>query len=447
MVHMPRTTWSVMVITLVLLSGCERSSEPAAATNAVPTPPVVPVVRGSEPVPFRAMEPAETQDKKPQRTWPLRVEKPSFEKKPDRYCIEPTVREAYDSEGRPQLICEGTTDAPEGVVFTVHVYRARVDPGRQLSYKAVQVKEGRFSTSPDFALFRDYNMPGSYVFEVAFNPDFQPVEVEIVERIKKEGKDKEVRVVFAVQLGTREDHEREFRRVRQRLADELQAVQKVLETALADWVTVRDVEAWKIRAEQYRQKVREIEARNVRDPEYHFFELAGIAENDFEPVRDHAWGLVELMTGALEGRVSREQVHESFEGFKRRRQALLVRMGVTAASDFVIAGMFGEIRHQMVGMLKTYKDARAGAPMREDFVLVAQSHLHEIQRVLLLVAHSVPPQVYAKVVEAQELIDRFYGKAVEWMPDGTRDRARQLEEMLEDLDRCVAEIKEMVKPR
>lgn len=443
---MPLAKRSVACVVLVLLSACERTPEPPNTTNTVPTPPVTPVVRTPEVAPTpRQADVAQPQDKKARIRWPLRVEMPPIEKAQDRYFIEPSVREEYDAEGKPQLICEGTTDAPEGAVFMINVYRTKVDPGRQLSSRAVQVNDGKFTTAPDFSLFREYNMPGSYVFEVAFDPDFQPVEEEIVERIKKEGKDKEVKVVFSIQLGTREDHDREFRRVRQKLADEFEAVQKVLETALADWETAGDVDTWKTRAEAYKEKAREIEARNVRLPEYHYFELADIAESEFEPVRDHAWNLVEFMTRALEGHVSKEQIKSSFENFKQRKRALLVKMGVTRASEIDVDGIFGAIRHQMNGMLGIYKDARAGVPLKDDIELVAKSHLREIRKLLLQVAHSVPPQVYAKVVEAQERIETFYSKAVEWMPDNTKDRTRQLEEALEDLDKRVAEIKEMVK--
>ena len=120
---------------------------------------------------------------------------------------------AAEGEGRPTILCEGTTNLPNGARVETYLYYERFDEGPVIARSHFTVKNGKFSH--EIQPYKKKNFPGKYGLRLVYNPDLQSPLIP--------GFDKRV-VDVPFRFGNEADFEREAKIYRSQLAAELQAM-------------------------------------------------------------------------------------------------------------------------------------------------------------------------------------------------------------------------------
>jgi len=120
---------------------------------------------------------------------------------------------AAEGDGRPSILCEGTTNLPNGARVELYLFYGRLDDGPVIARNSFTVQDGKFShpVHP----YKKKNLPGKYGLRLVYNPDLQDQRIAGF----KNG-------VFDLpfRFGTDADFEREAKVFRSQLAAELQAM-------------------------------------------------------------------------------------------------------------------------------------------------------------------------------------------------------------------------------
>lgn len=126
----------------------------------------------------------------------------------------------------PTLLCEGTTNLPNGVSLVANLYYGKPVEGRELFRGNATIKGGRFSHS--FPVFSTRNFPGPYVARLVYDPVLQGLEAPNYPRTT---------VDLSLKIGGPQDIDREGQSVRNQLVAEIRAL-----LAIADEMKAKVVE-------------------------------------------------------------------------------------------------------------------------------------------------------------------------------------------------------------
>ena len=74
-------------------------------------------------------------------------------------------------EGRASILCEGTTNLPNGARIEVYLFYGRLDDGPILARQSFAVKDGKFSH--ELQPYKKKNFPGKYGLRLVYNPELQ----------------------------------------------------------------------------------------------------------------------------------------------------------------------------------------------------------------------------------------------------------------------------------
>ncbi len=212
--------------------------------------------------------------------------------------IAPELKEIPgDAKKPPTLLCEGTTDLPDGAILKVNLYFGPVIPGEEKTRTLLQVKGGRFSK--DFQLFgpRERNLGGTYSIRVAFDPNLQPPALQSLPPIHADAK---------LEVGDALAREKEHAALRRQLADEIRAVQAVADDVQAGLAASKgkpDPKAWAALTEGWKKRLTAIERRAGALPEYGYLGLFHVVDSGLEQLREIVLNIADSAGKGLGGTV------------------------------------------------------------------------------------------------------------------------------------------------
>ena len=119
---------------------------------------------------------------------------------------------AAKGEGKPSILCEGTTNLPNGVRLEAYLFYDRADEGPVMAREQVSVRDGKFSH--ELQPYRKKNFPGKYHLRLVYNSALQAQNFNFADGVFN----------FPFRFGNEADFEREAKIYRAQLAGELQAM-------------------------------------------------------------------------------------------------------------------------------------------------------------------------------------------------------------------------------
>jgi hypothetical protein len=281
---------------------------------------------------------------------------------------------AAEGTGKPTLVCDGTTNLPDGAFLNAYIYYDLLRDGREVAKDTITVKGGKFSH--EFTAFNQKNLPGKYITRLLFNPEFQN---EAMPGFKG------TRVDFPTQIGAPGDAEREIRKIRQQLAGEVQAF-----SSMGDEVDAKLKElqgkpagAWDDSLKGWRTKTIEIQKRAhpMRVPEYRILNLDTVADGGLENLTGILLSAAKL---ASVGRIA-----DTKEGLTRLRQTCEYLIDEVASPKLTEPGQILQLIDSARKLLKDALDKPDDPvlPLRRKFVemnaLLQKSLPEEIQPAVL----------------------------------------------------------------
>ena len=78
---------------------------------------------------------------------------------------------AAEGDGRPSILCEGTTNLPSGARIEVYLFYGKLDDGPVIARQSFTVKDGKFSHA--LQPYKKKNFPGKYGLRLVYNPELQ----------------------------------------------------------------------------------------------------------------------------------------------------------------------------------------------------------------------------------------------------------------------------------
>ena len=159
---------------------------------------------------------------------------------------------------RPILLCEGTTNLPNGVNLIAHLYYGKVHEGKELFKDSAIVKDGRFRQI--FPVFARTNFPGTYIARLAYDSVLQGLNAPDYPRTA---------VDFVLKIGGPEDMDREGKVVRDQLIGEIRGI-----LAITDKIKAK-LDQWRDKTQDEREgpskdwHERMLDIRKRADPRSH----------------------------------------------------------------------------------------------------------------------------------------------------------------------------------
>jgi hypothetical protein len=311
-------------------------------------------------------------------------------------------------KGEPAILCEGTTNLPDGVVLMAYLYYDRIDDGREIAKDTPTVKGGKFS--PDFIPFpqRQKNLAGKYIARFRFRPELQnraitgwaPATVEMT-----------------LEIGSARDAAADQKAVRTQLADEIRAF-----TALGDEVKAKSKElkgrpaaAWETSIKEWCEKTTQIQARAVRTAEYRVLRLDNVADAGLE---DLTAILISAARHAAAGKTD-----DAFEGIARLRQTAQFWIEEIASPKLTEPSQILELIESARALLK---DA-LGRP--DDQLLPARRKFVEMSALL---QKSLPQDYQAALLDIGASAVTYFTAIADKQP-GAKDLQKELDQQLEKL--------------
>lgn len=181
------------------------------------------------------------------------------------------------AEGKlgPALLCEGTSNLPDGAFLQVYVYYGLAIDGKTLSKDSIAVRQGKFSQ--DFSAFPRKNLAGKYILQIIYNPELQNPAIPGF---------KETTVESAFQFGTPDDFERESKAVRDQLVGEIRALMAMGDEVKAkiEELKGKPASAWEELLKGWRDKSADVMVRADprKVPEYTVLNLDLVATSGME---------------------------------------------------------------------------------------------------------------------------------------------------------------------
>jgi hypothetical protein len=310
----------------------------------------------------------------------------------------------------PRLVCEGTVDAPDGVVLNIELFIAGY--AEPLDRLPTETKQGAFSAS--FAPFkgRERNLPGRYQARVSYHPAFQPQPLPDVAPFT---------VSVALPLGTDAEVAAAHKVVRDRMIADLKTFGEIGDEVRAAFEAAQgkvDPADWRKRTEGWKARCTEIEKRAAKDPEYRALGFGRITLSGTEYLREKVRGMVEFAGAGRAGdlNVARDQL----DGMIRTQILELAPVGSSAAERRTLVG---QARGALVSALDS--EGPAFAACRKGFV-----------EAVLKLSVKAPPEARDALLLISAQGSAFFDEA-----DADRDRGRVLQPAL---DKKLAELLDLL---
>jgi hypothetical protein len=310
----------------------------------------------------------------------------------------------------PRLVCAGTADVPDGVVFNIELF---IDGrGEPLGRIPVRVKEGMFTAAFDAFKGCARNLPGSYRARVSYHPAFQPVPLAGVAAFH---------VFVPLKIGTPEEIAAAHKAVRDRLIADLKGFGEIGDDIRAAFEAAKgkvDPADWRKRTEGWKARCTAIEKRTAADPEYAALGCGTVTLSGTEYLREKVRGLVESGGAGREAdlQVGREQL----DGMIRGMILDLAPPGSTAAER---RALIGQARGAAVSALDA--EGPAFAACKKGFL-----------EALLKLSVKAPPEARDALLLVTAQGTAYFDEA-----DASRERARKLQP---DLDRKLADVLQLL---
>lgn len=242
--------------------------------------------------------------------------------------IEGTARESV-ADRRPVLVCEGTTDLPDGSRFDVRVYFGQVEQGRHLFQKAIEVKDGKFSA--ELPVFARQTLKGHYLLHVEFNPYLQDAGVQ--QKLGKQLRHYEGRIPLTI--GTEKEIDEDRHRVKRQLGAEVEILKGIVAQADAKLAQKPSEDEWERAAKEWSEMIHQVENRCHDVAEYRALRLDDLSEQSIEDLAHcverviASAGLCRAKPGDAE---AAKQLDEHRKGFDWMRRPVALRLGLEKAT-------------------------------------------------------------------------------------------------------------------
>lgn len=310
-------------------------------------------------------------------------------------------------KGKPTILCEGTTNLPDGAFLQADLYYNVVDEGRAIDKPSITVQGGKFVQ--EFQPFPKKIFPGRYIVRLRFNPALQGAV-----RGFTDGKSD-----VAFRVGNEADFNREAAFFRGQLAGELQAVVglgeelkgkiKVLNGKPAsEWTDL--LKGWERRSHEIMQRC---DPRRV--PEYNVLKIDHPATTGME-------NLVGILNSAAKYAAGGRST-EALEGITVLRQTAEYLIGEMNAPKLTTAA-------QVVELIDSARKLLQDAAAKPDQpVLPARRKFLEMNALL---QKSLPEDLQPMALEIGGCAARFFTALADKEPN-VKELHAELEKTLEKL--------------
>ena len=315
---------------------------------------------------------------------------------------------AAEGDGRPSILCEGTTNLPKGARIEVYLFYGRLDDGPVIARQSFTVGDGKFSYP--IQPYKKKNLPGKYGLRLVYNPELQDqrfvgFKMGVVD--------------LPFKLGTEADFEREAKVFRAQLAAELQAmvdlgeelktqIDKLKGKPAADWAPLQ--KKWMEQGHEIMKR-----ADPHQNQEYNALNIDHAATTGLENLA----GI--LNSAARYAAAGRDK--EALEGVTVLRQTATYLIGEMNAPKLTSAGQVVDV---VDAAKKLIKDVLANPdppllPRRRKFLEMNQ-----------LLQKSLPEDVQPVILEIGKASSAFF-HAVEDKDPNAKELHAELEKALEKI--------------
>jgi hypothetical protein len=161
----------------------------------------------------------------------------------------------------PGILCEGTTDLPDGCLVELTLFYGKADDGAQIApFLSVPVQKGKFSHT--FVVYPQKNLPGEYVVRMTFTPDLQRQQFRQIPMSLVESK---------FPIGEPSQFEAGRNEVRERIQKDVRDFLRLADEIATEYAKVRgkmDRAAWDRRVEDWKKRTTDLNHRVLATPEY-----------------------------------------------------------------------------------------------------------------------------------------------------------------------------------
>jgi hypothetical protein len=308
----------------------------------------------------------------------------------------------------PALLCEGTTNLPDGVLLNAYLYYGRVNLGREVAKDTTAVKGGKFVQEfAPFARSRK-NLAGKYIARFRFSPDFQNQAIPGFDVAQ---------VDIVLEHGSPQDVERDSKAVRDQLVGEIRAF-----TGMGDEVKAKTrelkgkpAEAWEGAIKEWHRKSVDIQARGMKVPEYRVLNLDTIADAGLE-------NLTGILISAAKY-ASIGKTDDALEGITRLRQTADYWVDEIASPKLTEPEQIFQLIESARKLLKE------ALSRPDDPVLPLRRKFVEMNALL---QKSLPEEVQATVLEISTRSVPFFTALADKKPNA-KELLKELDETFEKL--------------
>ena len=314
----------------------------------------------------------------------------------------------------PALVCEATTNLPDGALLNAYLYYDRINEGREVARDVATVKGGKFSQ--EFAPFpkSKKNLAGKYIARFRFDPNFQNQRMDFAP----------AKVDIVLQHGSPQDVARETQAVRDQLVGELRAYAAMADEVKAKIAELKDkpADAWKDALKGWHEKSTEIQRRSypLKVPEYRVLNLDQIADSGLEQLGGT------LLSAAKHASIGEAEIAR--EGLTRLRQSVDYYADDIASPKLVepaqILALIDSARKLLKDSLDHPNDPVQ--PARRKFV-----------EMTALLQKSLPEEVQSMVLEISTRGVVFFASLADKQPEA-KDLQKELDE---NFDKLIAALK------
>lgn len=362
-----------------------------------------------------------------------------------RYTLEVEGKE--ETGEKPRLLCLGKTTLPERSRLDILLHYGEIVLGEELARTPVEVKEGLFSTG--FSVVPGRNLPGTYFFQVQFNPHLQSDDVRKTigaHRLRfYEGGAKLI-------VGTSEDLERERKDTVARLADEIgemDRLRKELAEAYRESAVKPDLPRWTSRREAILHKAAEIQNRNyyARVPQYRLYRLVVVSDDGLETLCTLIVNLGEAYTRELEGAPDLEagKAERIVALFDRTCHSLRVELGLLRPSCQELLERSESLRAPL-GELRSVLKRPPMDPDQKAFALERLSSLSRgFKEQILALSEQIPENLKEPLATYGIAVQDLIRAVANTLKEG-RDPILGIEERLGECERQLNHLQSRLKP-
>jgi hypothetical protein len=323
--------------------------------------------------------------------------------------LKPEIKDvAAQGDGRPSILCEGTTNLPNGARIEVYLYYGRLDDGPVIARTSFAVQDGKFSQA--IQPYKSKNFPGKYGLRLVYNPELQDQRI--------------AGFAYGVtntsfRFGTDADFEREAKVFRGQLAADLQAMVDLGEEVKTqiDKLAGKPAADWAPFQKEWMEKSHEIMKR--ADPhkiqEYYALNIDHPATTGLENLSGILNSAARYAAGG--------RGKEALEGITVLRQTAQYLIGEMNAPKLTSAGQVIDV----VDAAKKLIREAAGKP--DQPVLPAKRKFLEMNALL---QKSMPEEVQPTILEVGTRAAAFFNALADKEPN-VKELQAELEKSLEKI--------------